>query len=143
MRDTAFKRALKDLPIGTELKLDAPYGDFKLRQTESTPAVFITGGIGVTPGRSMIAQATHDKDSPQDHAAACQPHAGRSAAEGGLREFGQGQYRRHLHRHPCPRHVDSRYAARRHHLTAAQAPWVEQRASLARTFQKSESRNKT
>lgn len=61
MRDTAFKRVLKDLPIGTELKLDAPYGDFTLHKTESTPAVFIIGGIGVTPVRSMIAQATHDK----------------------------------------------------------------------------------
>ncbi|MFT0548409.1 FAD-dependent oxidoreductase [Allopusillimonas ginsengisoli] len=63
MRDTAFKRVLKDLPIGTELKLDAPYGDFTLHKTESTPAVFIIGGIGVTPVRSMVAQATHDNTS--------------------------------------------------------------------------------
>lgn len=61
MRDTAFKRVLRDLPIGTEVKLDAPYGDFTLHKTETTPAVFIIGGIGVTPVRSMIAQATHDK----------------------------------------------------------------------------------
>lgn len=61
MRDTAFKRVLKDLPIGTELKLDAPYGDFMLHKTETTPAVFLIGGIGITPVRSMIAQATHDK----------------------------------------------------------------------------------
>lgn len=61
MRDTAFKRVLKDLPVGTEVKLDAPYGDFTLHKTEATPAVFIIGGIGVTPVRSMIAQATHDK----------------------------------------------------------------------------------
>lgn len=61
MRDTAFKRVLKDLPLGTELKLDAPYGDFTLHKTETTPAVFLIGGIGVTPVRSMIAQATHDK----------------------------------------------------------------------------------
>ena len=61
MRDTAFKRVLRDLPIGSEVKLDAPYGDFTLHKTESTPAVFIIGGIGVTPVRSMIAQATHDK----------------------------------------------------------------------------------
>ncbi len=61
MRDTAFKRVLKDLPIGSEVKLDAPYGDFTLHKTQSTPAVFIIGGIGVTPVRSMIAQATHDK----------------------------------------------------------------------------------
>ncbi len=61
MRDTAFKRVLRDLPIGTEVKLDAPYGDFTLHKTETTPAVFIIGGIGVTPVRSMIAQATRDK----------------------------------------------------------------------------------
>lgn len=61
LRDTAFKRVLKNLPVGTEVKLDAPYGDFTLHKTESTPAVFIIGGIGVTPVRSMIAQATHDK----------------------------------------------------------------------------------
>jgi ferredoxin-NADP reductase len=61
MRDTAFKKVLKNLPIGTEVKLDAPYGDFTLHKTETTPAVFIIGGIGVTPVRSMIAQATHDK----------------------------------------------------------------------------------
>src|SRR6185312_14201040 len=59
--DTAFKRVQKDLPIGSEIKLDAPYGDFSLHKTQSTRAVFITGGIGVTPVRSMIAQATHDK----------------------------------------------------------------------------------
>ena len=61
LRDTAFKKALKDLPIGTEVKLDAPYGDFTLHKTETTPAVFIIGGIGVTPVRSMISQATHHK----------------------------------------------------------------------------------
>jgi ferredoxin-NADP reductase len=61
MRDTAFKRVLKNLPIGSELKLDAPYGNFTLHKAEATPAVFLIGGIGVTPVRSMIAQATHDK----------------------------------------------------------------------------------
>jgi ferredoxin-NADP reductase len=65
MRDTAFKRVLKNLPIGTEVKLDAPYGNFTLHKTESTPAVFIIGGIGVTPVRSMVAQATHDKTAHQ------------------------------------------------------------------------------
>lgn len=61
MRDTAFKRIMKDMPIGTEVKFDGPYGDFKLHKTTTTPAVFLTGGIGVTPVRSIIAQATHDK----------------------------------------------------------------------------------
>ncbi len=61
LRDSAFKRVLRDLPIGSDLKLDAPYGDFTLHKTETTPAVFLIGGIGVTPVRSMVAQATHDK----------------------------------------------------------------------------------
>lgn len=63
LRDTAFKRVLKDLPLGSEVKLDAPYGDFTLHKTETTPAVFLIGGIGITPVRSMIAQATADKTS--------------------------------------------------------------------------------
>lgn len=61
MRDTAFKRVLKDMPEGSEVRLDAPYGDYKLHKTETTPAVFLIGGIGSTPVRSIVAQATHDK----------------------------------------------------------------------------------
>lgn len=61
MRDTAFKRVLKELPEGTQVKLDAPYGDFRLHKTSSTPAVFLIGGIGITPVRSIISQATHEK----------------------------------------------------------------------------------
>jgi ferredoxin-NADP reductase len=61
VRDTAFKRVLKGLPLGTEVELDGPYGDFTLHKTETTPAVFLIGGIGVTPVRSMIAQATKDR----------------------------------------------------------------------------------
>lgn len=61
MRDTAFKRVLQDLPIGTEVRIDGPHGDFTLHRTQSTPAVFVIGGIGVTPVRSMIAQATHER----------------------------------------------------------------------------------
>lgn len=61
LRDTAFKRVLRNLPDGAEVKFDAPYGDFTLHKNESKPAVFVMGGIGVTPVRSMISQATHDK----------------------------------------------------------------------------------
>ena len=61
MRDTAFKRVLKTMEIGTELSLDAPYGSFTLHDDARIPAVFLSGGIGVTPVRSIILQATHDK----------------------------------------------------------------------------------
>jgi ferredoxin-NADP reductase len=60
MRDTAFKRVLKTIEIGAEVSLDAPYGSFTLHNNTRIPAVFLTGGIGVTPVRSIILQATHD-----------------------------------------------------------------------------------
>jgi len=61
MRDTAFKRVLKTMPLGTELTLDAPYGSFTLHNNAAIPAVFVTGGIGVTPVRSIVLQAIHDE----------------------------------------------------------------------------------
>lgn len=61
MRDTAFKRSLKTVPLGTELKLDAAYGSFTLHGDADIPAVFLSGGIGVTPVRSIVLQATRDK----------------------------------------------------------------------------------
>jgi len=61
MRDTAFKRSLKTIPLGTEFILDAPWGELTLHEDTSVPAVFLTGGIGITPVRSIILQATRDK----------------------------------------------------------------------------------
>lgn len=61
MRGTPFKEAFRKTPDGTVVKLIAPFGDFTLHKTESVPAVFIIGGIGITPVRSMIAQALHDR----------------------------------------------------------------------------------
>ena len=61
MRDSAFKRILRMMEIGTEVTLDASYGSFALHNNTKVPAVFLTGGIGIAPVRSMILQATHDK----------------------------------------------------------------------------------
>jgi ferredoxin-NADP reductase len=61
MRDTAFKRVLKTMEPRMELTLDAPYGSFTLHNDANRPAVFLTGGIGVTPVRSIVLQAAHDK----------------------------------------------------------------------------------
>lgn len=60
MRDSAFKRVIQEMPIGTEVVFDAPYGSFTLHNNTSIPAVFLTGGIGITPVRSILLQATHD-----------------------------------------------------------------------------------
>jgi ferredoxin-NADP reductase len=61
IRDTAFKRVLKNASPGLEVKIQGPSGSFVLhRKTEKT-AVFLAGGIGITPFLSMIRQVTHEK----------------------------------------------------------------------------------
>lgn len=60
MRDTAFKREMKIMPIGTKIDFEAPFGSFTLHNDKTNPAVFLTGGIGITPVRSILFQATKD-----------------------------------------------------------------------------------
>lgn len=61
LRNTAFKRSIQKVPLGTEFALEAPLGSFTLHHNQATPAVFISGGIGITPARSVILQTIHDK----------------------------------------------------------------------------------
>jgi ferredoxin-NADP reductase len=58
MRETAFKDWLKTMPLGTTVKVVGPLGNMTLHEDVSRPAVFIAGGIGITPFRSMIEWAT-------------------------------------------------------------------------------------
>lgn len=60
MRDTAFKRVLGLGPEGLEVKIEGPSGSFALHRKAEKPAVFLAGGIGITPFVSIIRQATHD-----------------------------------------------------------------------------------
>ena len=60
MRDTAFKRSLKSVPLDTELTIDGPMGSFTLHKNSKKPAAFLAGGIGITPFMSIVAQAAHD-----------------------------------------------------------------------------------
>jgi ferredoxin-NADP reductase len=61
MRDTAFKRSLKKIPLGTAVKIDSPTGSFTLHKNASKPAVLLAGGIGITPFISIVRQADHDR----------------------------------------------------------------------------------
>ncbi|MGH2932867.1 MAG: FAD-dependent oxidoreductase [Gaiellaceae bacterium] len=54
MRDSAFKRTLRELPVGTEVDVEQPKGKFVLPEDTSRPLVFIAGGIGITVFRSML-----------------------------------------------------------------------------------------
>lgn len=60
-RDTAFKRVLKTLPAGAEVQIEGPFGDFTLHNNISRPAVFLMGGIGITPVRSIVVEAAEKK----------------------------------------------------------------------------------
>jgi ferredoxin-NADP reductase len=48
-RDTAFKRSLKKMPLGTAVKMHSAMGSFTLHKNFAKPAVFLAGGIGITP----------------------------------------------------------------------------------------------
>ena len=61
MRDTAFKRVLKSMPSGGRMQLRGPAGKFTLDGSDARPAVFLAGGIGITPFVSMSRQAAHDR----------------------------------------------------------------------------------
>lgn len=58
--ESGFKKTLNELPIGTEIEGEGPNGTFELTGEETGPQVFVAGGIGITPFRTMIKYA-HDK----------------------------------------------------------------------------------
>lgn len=60
MRDSAFKRSLATLSIGAPVQLNGPMGTFTLHKDTGRPAVFLTGGIGITPVRSIVEQAAQN-----------------------------------------------------------------------------------
>ncbi len=61
MRDTAFKRALGSMRPEAEVRLEGPFGNFTLHNNSARPAVFLAGGIGITPFRSIALRAAREK----------------------------------------------------------------------------------
>jgi ferredoxin-NADP reductase len=57
MRDTAFKRVVARMPLGTEVRLGGPFGNLTLHTDATRPAAFLAGGIGITPFRSILVHA--------------------------------------------------------------------------------------
>jgi glycine betaine catabolism B len=59
IRDSPYKKRLSTLEEGARVKVRGPEGQFVLQEDDySKPAVFLSGGIGVTPFRSMLKYAT-------------------------------------------------------------------------------------
>lgn len=53
-KGSSFKRALAALKPGESVSLAEPMGDFVLPKALNIPIVFVAGGVGITPVRSMI-----------------------------------------------------------------------------------------
>ena len=61
VRDSAFKRVLSHASSGTQVQIGGPFGDLRLHNNSSRAAVILCGGIGITPFRSILLNAAHDK----------------------------------------------------------------------------------
>ncbi len=61
MRGSGFKETLRNAPLGYELNLGTPLGHFVMPEEEKRHHVFIAGGIGVTPYRSILRYAMDTK----------------------------------------------------------------------------------
>lgn len=57
--NTRFKRHLAAADTGAAVQIEGPYGDLVLHDDANRPAVFLAGGIGVTPFRSMVLDASN------------------------------------------------------------------------------------
>jgi ferredoxin-NADP reductase len=57
LRNTAFKRAIADMPLGSALLLDGPVDDLSLAINGGQSAIYLAGGVGVAPFLGAIRHA--------------------------------------------------------------------------------------
>lgn len=55
---STFKKSIETLTVGTPLTFIGPFGRFVINEDTSTAAVFLTGGIGITPFYAMMKDIT-------------------------------------------------------------------------------------
>jgi ferredoxin-NADP reductase len=61
MRKTIFKNALQTAALGTKFVVSRARGSFTLHKDASRPAVFLAGGIGIAPIRSILQHAAQQR----------------------------------------------------------------------------------
>ncbi len=61
LRNTAFKRELAAMPLESSVNIEGPFGNMTLPEKVTRPIVFLAGGIGITPFRSMVVHAAQKK----------------------------------------------------------------------------------
>ncbi|HXF80432.1 MAG TPA: FAD-dependent oxidoreductase [Usitatibacter sp.] len=63
MRPSAFKRALGELKPGDKAKVDGPFGSLTLHKDPARDALFVAGGIGITPFMSIVRHGASANDA--------------------------------------------------------------------------------
>jgi ferredoxin-NADP reductase len=63
---STFKQALLGLAPGDEVTMTDPMGDFVLPKQPGTPLIFVAGGVGITPVRSMVKWLLDTGAEPRD-----------------------------------------------------------------------------
>lgn len=53
-KESGYKKTLEKLDIGSKLEYRGPFGDFVLDSEKKEQQIFLAGGIGITPFRSII-----------------------------------------------------------------------------------------
>src|SRR5262249_35136548 len=82
MRDTAFKRVLRNAAPGLPVKIDGPSGSFVLHRKAEKQAVFLAGGIWITPFLSIIRPAGDETRPPPPFLFYSHPRPGDRASAG-------------------------------------------------------------
>ena len=59
--ETAFNKNILEMPIGAKVAISEPGGNTVLHKDSSVPAVFLIGGIGITPVRCMVEYIVESK----------------------------------------------------------------------------------
>jgi hypothetical protein len=99
MRDTAFKRVLKTMKLGSELALDAPYGSFILPDDARVPAVFLSGGHRRHAHQEHRPPGNSRQTPPQDLPLRLESKAGGRGVPGRTNGRTEGKSELHPRRH--------------------------------------------
>ena len=62
LSESGYKKTMASLFVGDDISVGNPVGRFTLLSGDSRPVVFLVGGIGITPARSILRQANRNTD---------------------------------------------------------------------------------
>ncbi len=62
LSESGYKKSVARLSPGDEMIVGKPIGQFTLVSNDASPIVFLVGGIGITPARSILREANFSKD---------------------------------------------------------------------------------